>query len=549
VSSTAAPDWVTRTLAGLSLDQKIGQLLFLHDSDRVAVSGGWTDTVVRLVTSGRAGGIYPGPLQLRSPRQSAELNNRLQLLAPVPLLVSADLEAGLGYVMREGATDFPMQLGLGATRSAELVSQVAAVVAREASAVGINTYFGPVLDVNVNPRNPIIATRSFGESVELVTSLGLASLESAQRGGLLCCVKHFPGHGDTDVDSHRAMPTSLHSWERLVSVELAPFQAAFDRGARGVGSAHIAFPAVDPSAAPATISPAIMTDLLRRRMGFRGLVISDAMSMRAITQSYAPGEAAVLAFLAGCDMVLTIYGEEAYAGLSSAARDGRIPEDRIDESVQRVLLAKARSGLAAAARLVDLDAVDSRVGTPENLALAQEAARRAVVLLARGGLPLSRDPSSLAIVAQHPPANFRSPVASLVQAVRSRAPRAAVAELGAIPSEGELNEARERAASADTIVVAPVARVMADRPESGTVATGVVELIRQLSSDGKPVIVLVLGSPYILAQVLAPVAALCTHGDSAPGVEAGVAAIFGEFTPTGRLSATIPGLYPYGHGL
>jgi len=133
--------------------------------------------------------------------------------------------------------------------------------------------------------------------------------------------------------------------------------------------------------------------------------------------------------------------------------------------------------------------------------------------------------------------------------VRSRAPRAAVAELGAIPTEAELTEGRERAASADTIVVAPVARVMADRPESGTVAAGVVELIRQLSSDGKPVIVLVLGSPYILAQVPAPAAALCTHGDSAPSVEAGVAAIFGEFTPTGRLSATIPGLYPYGHGL
>jgi beta-N-acetylhexosaminidase len=523
----------------LSLEQQIGQLLWLHDTDRLAVRGGWSTTVERMVAEGRAGGLYPGPLQLLSPAQTAELNRRLQVLAPIPLLIGADLETGLGGVMAAGATGFPTQLGLGAAFSVDLAGRVAAALAREARAVGINTAFGPVLDVNSNPANPIVGPRSFGETPELVAALGQATIDAMQAEHLLACVKHFPGHGATDGDSHLDLPVVSRSLDQLAAVDLAPFRAAFARGVPAVMTAHVAFPALDPSGLPATLSPRILTDLLREELGFAGACISDAMSMAAITRSFSPGEASVRAFLAGCDLILTIYGEAAHAGLLAAARSGRIPEARLTQSVDRVLALKQR--YCRVGPTPPDPAALAVVGSALHRDLAREAAERAVVVLSDAGLPLAPRSRGVLAVLQNAPAGNPSPVPDLAEALRRRVAAADVLEVSQLPTPGELGQARERAAAADTVILAPLARVLASRGESGGQAAGFAELISWLRAAGKHVVVLVVGSPYLFGQLPPADAELCTHGDAPACLEAGVAALFGELRPTGRLAVTIAG--------
>ena len=336
----------------------------------------------------------PPFLYRNQPYEAAELLNRLQQESKLPLLIAADFERGVTMRLH-GATTFPHAMSFGATGKADYAEAFGRITAQEARAIGVHWNFFPDADVNSNPANPIINTRSFGEDPQQVGDLVVAYIRGARANGMLTTVKHFPGHGDTATDSHLSVAQVTGNRARLDSVELAPFRKAIAAGVDSVMVAHVTVPALEPDPnRVATTSPAIVTDLLKRQLGFQGIVVTDALDMAGLTRLYSDhiGRAAVDAFKAGSDLLLIPADLDAsYNAVLDAARSGEIASAQLDASVLKLLKAKASIGLNKA-RLVDVDALPSVVGKPENLALGQQIADDAVTLVRDNGklLPLKQ---------------------------------------------------------------------------------------------------------------------------------------------------------------
>src|SRR5262245_52855657 len=404
VAASPSPEerWVERTLRGMTVDEKVAQLLVPSVSGVFASTDSATyDEWRRLVRERKVGGVHvfggsealPAVLlnpsygtggsraRKSQPLETAALLNRLQREAEVPLLVTADFEGGVGFQV-EGATRLPRAMAMGASRDSDLVFRAAELAAREGRSLGVHVNFYPVVDVNNNPRNPIINLRSFGEDPALVGEMARAYVRGTHAGGMLATAKHFPGHGDTAVDSHLDMPTIDQPRARLDAVELPPFRAAIAGGVDAVMSSHIVLPALDPTpGVPATLSRPILTGLLREELGFDGLVFTDAMEMQAISDHFPPGEAAARAVQAGADLVLVPPDPEAaFRGIRDAVERGDIPREQLDRSVQRILRAKARMGLSRR-RDVDLMAIPAEVGGRRRAQTALDVAARGLTLV------------------------------------------------------------------------------------------------------------------------------------------------------------------------
>ena len=389
----AAARWVETTLKGMTSEQLVGQLLMgrLYSTYLSADHAEFEKlaALVRDVHLGgfcAFGGIEPvpqvmlnptyGPTILGQPLELAAILNRLQGVAAVPLLVASDFEHGVGMRV-SGGTMFPRAMAFGAAGDLGLVREAARIAAQEARAIGVHVNFAPVADVNNNPRNPVINIRSFGEDPGRVGAMVRAAVEGLQAGGVAATLKHFPGHGDTAVDTHLGLATVPHDRARLDRVELAPFRDGIAAGVAGAMVAHVEMPALDPAPGPATLSAPIVSGLLRRDLGFDGVIYTDSMLMDAVSKALPPGEAAVRAVLAGADVVLDPPDLRAtYAALNAAVASGRLTRARIEASARRVLSHKARLGLHLA-RTVNLDGVMTAVGTRAGADLARATAERA----------------------------------------------------------------------------------------------------------------------------------------------------------------------------
>ncbi|HEX8905896.1 MAG TPA: glycoside hydrolase family 3 protein, partial [Longimicrobiaceae bacterium] len=551
--------WVERTLAGLSLRGKVGQMVMPW------VSGGYaaddSPEMERLAAWVEREGIGGVVVSVGMPYSYAAKLNALQRRARVPLLVASDLENGPGMRMagiyafpyllpQGGGTDFPPLMGLGAVGSDSLAYALGRATADEARAVGVHVTFGPVLDVNSNPLNPIINTRSFGEDPALVARLGRAYIRGAREGGLLTTAKHFPGHGDAAEDSHLGLPAIQGDRARLDAVELAPFRAAVAEGIDGVMTAHIAAVGVlGKDAPPATLSPYFMTALLRGEMGFRGVLYTDALDMGGVVNRYGDAEAAVLSVEAGADVLLMPRDvHAAIEAVVAAVRSGRIPESRIDASVRRILIDKERAGLARS-RFVSLDSVDRRVGTRAHQELAREIARRSITLArdTQGLVPLAAGARRVLVVTY---AEANDPVSGLAFARALRQPGRVVvsARADARTSDAELAALRAGADSADVVVVAAFVSPLA---RSGVIgARGPLPaFVEDLSRAGKPVIAISFGTPYLLDAFPSVPAYLLAWGGEDVCQEAAALALLGQAPITGRLPVSLPPFYPRGHGL
>ncbi|MEJ2541740.1 MAG: glycoside hydrolase family 3 protein [Gemmatimonadota bacterium] len=394
----AGQAWIDRTLAMLDLRRATAQLIiqwmpgaYLSPTEEAF------QEPRRWVEEEQIGGIY---LSIGTPHVFAALSNELQARARIPLLVTSDLEDGgpgmrlnhsyalPGVVPQGGGTAFPPTMAVGATGSQAMARAYGRVTGREARAVGVHLNFAPVLDVNSDPRNPVIGTRAFGGTAGMVARLGTAYLEGLHEGRTLGTGKHFPGHGDTRTDSHETLPVVDGDAAVLAARELVPFRAAVDAGVDAIMTAHVALPGVlGPEAPPATLAPEILTDLLRGELSFNGLVVTDALEMAAVSERYGAGEAAVRALEAGADILLMPGDIGAVLdAVEAAVGEGRLTETRIRASVHRVLTAKARAGLHQD-RYVDLEAVDDVVGSGPHRAVADSVAARSLVLL--------RDPAAV----------------------------------------------------------------------------------------------------------------------------------------------------------
>jgi beta-N-acetylhexosaminidase len=573
--------WAASTLRRMTLEEKIGQMIMVwaHAQFLNVESPEYLQLCGQMRTYhvGGFGVTIPtdGGLLLKSqPLEAALLTNELQKESKYPLLFAADFERGLSMRL-SGATDFPAAMAFGAAGDRELVREFGRISASESRAIGIHWNWFPVADINSNPANPIINTRSFGEDPAQVGELVAAYIGGARSAGMLTTAKHFPGHGDTDTDSHLGLARTTASVERLNTVELVPFRVAIAAGVDSVMIGHISVPAIEPDPnRPASISPLVVTGLLKKQLGFHGLVVTDALDMGALMHAFSgtpaaiSGAEAVEAVRAGNDMVIIpadLGG--AYNGLLDAVKQGKITEQRIDESVLKILLLKASVGLNQN-RFVDLPNVAREVTRPESQALAQKVADRAVTLATDANrlVPLHAastapaqsvlQPSGIVTVVFADSSRGSDGDRTFVTELRKRIPHATVFNVdpaNAASISSDVLAAVKRAPRVIAVVESvPSPRRITQGHAQGSVGmdTGPSELLADIvKTAGANAVVVAFGNPYIGAGVAGIQTYLCTFSNTSASASSLAAALFGEIPIHGRLPVTIPGVAQRGTGL
>ncbi len=557
--------------ASLPLDERIGQL-FVVSANGVYMSDESKEfqTLRHHVVDNHVGGVV---LFRSNVYGAAVLVGRLQELAKIPLLVSADLEAGLGMRF-EDVMYGPWAMAIAATGEPALAERRALATAREARAIGIAQVFAPVADVNVNPDNPVINVRSFGEDPGQVSRYVEATVKGLKDGGVLATLKHFPGHGDTATDSHRSLAIVGADRPRLESVELVPFRAGIRAGAESVMIAQVSVPALDASPAPvlpnppkpvdavgenvevetkgtipASLSEPVVTGVLRKELGFKGLVVTDAMRMGGITSHFTAGEAAVRAILAGADQVLLSPDTDAaIAAVRDAVKSGRITEARLDESVARILDRKEKLRLYGR-RAPFLGGLAKVVDTPQIQAIEAEIARRSLTLVREqaGALPLKKNAKLLSLVVADE-ASLNGPAGPLAAELKARLPSVRTVRLDPRSTPEETASAVEAARAADVILVSLFVRTHSGLGKIAVPNAGRNALPPVLAL-GKPVVTVSFGSPYLLRNFPDLPTYLCAWGGQDVAQTAVVQALFGEAAIGGRLPITIPGLAKRGDGI
>ncbi len=552
--------WARRTLAGLTLEEKAGQLIMPWILGDFAPEGSAShDRVFEFIEKNKIGGVI---MSVGTPFEVAAKLNDLQSHSEIPLLVAADLETGAGFRMRGaihmpgnidlgGATDFPSLMAVGATGREELAYEMGRITALEARAVGIHVPFAPVLDVNNNPDNPIINVRSFGEDPASVARMGIAFIRGVQDNGAIATGKHFPGHGDTDVDSHVGLPEIRHDRARMDSVELRPFQEAIDAGMGAIMTAHISVPSLNGGVREAsTLSPLVLTTVLRDEMGFQGIVFTDAMDMSAISRRHNSGAAAVLAIEAGADVILmpaSVKG--AVDGMVAAVREGRISEERLDESVLRVL--ETKEGLRLNEnRLVAIDAIPRSVGIPAHTETADRIAQSSITLLKneRDLLPLAGTRSARVMSVSYRRTSDVLAGRFFNRGLRETYPRLTTVEVDA-DSPASLYQALSRRARDQQFVVVSTYVTSVNVSGSFTLPEELVDFVNDLKRIGVPHTVVSFGNPYLIRDFPEVQSYLLAWNGSESSQRAAARAMLGQAQIAGRVPTRIPPLYEIGAGL
>src|SRR5688500_9800510 len=576
VSSREALKWADKELGRMSIDQKIGQLIsvgvnatFLNQ-DREAFQ-----VVERQVEEHQVGGII---LFRGAVYESVFLVNRMQHLARYPLWISADLEAGAGMRF-EDTVNFPWNMAVGATGNPDLARRQGELTGRESRALGVQQVYAPVVDVNNNAANPVINVRSYGEDPADVARFSAAFTAGAQSAGVIATAKHFPGHGDTAVDSHRGLPEINVGRERLNAIELVPFRATIAAGVGAVMVAHIGLPQIDPTSVkplprekrigtidtdesgeiiaesasiPATVSP-VIGKILRDDLKFGGMIVTDALSMSGLTSYFNQDEAAVRALEMGADMLLKPADPDAaFRGVREAVRSGRLTEKRIEESARRLMAAKYDLGLVKQ-RLTPLDEIDQIVASREVGALAREIAEHAITLVRNDDnlLPLSKLKANarifnLAITN----GDDRSWIANQFTGAMNRSGRTIeTIVLDERSSELDVQKAIEKASGADIVIASLYGRVRSGQARSVGLPESGVRALSSLIANKRPIIGLSFGNPYLLQSFADLRTYLVAYGDMPSLQQAMARAVLGQIDITGRLPISLPGLYPRGTGI
>lgn len=518
------------------MDDLIGQLIWAFIMSRDDL-----EPVSQSVQEGRLGGVWLLPTEMRSAAETVTLVNWLQASSPVPLLVGVDAEAGLGLVMG-GATELPTAMALGAADDLELTQAAAIVTAAEAGACGINAIAAPVLDVNVNPANPIINTRSFGGDPDLVGRHGVAFIDGCLAGSpsparVMPIAKHFPGHGDTVTDSHLQLEVVDQPRHRLDGVELPPFRRAIDAGVPMLMTAHVAYRALDPDpTVPATLSSPILTTLLRAELGFNGAVVTDCMNMQAVARPFERGEAGVRAVEAGCDLILTDDWTGTFEAIHRAVRAGRISEDRLVESANRVRAVKKGLFGADLSRPLAISPEQAQisVGTPENADIARRIAAASITLL-HGMIPPAGERPL--IVATRMARRFGPMVEVQVRAALSALgwQQADVMMVDPEPDYAQIAAARERAEAAGWVALLHFNRVQSFDPEAVLTSDALLALARAVTEAGVPLTAVSMGSPYALPLFSTATAQVCSYSTCDASMRATLEVLMGATPAAGHL--------------
>jgi beta-N-acetylhexosaminidase len=575
-ASSKAIKWANEQLRKMSLEEKIGQLIsvgmnatFLNqDSDAYRA-------LKHQIEDNKVGGLilFRGPVY-----ESVILVNRMQELARYPLLVSADLEAGAGMRF-DDTVNFPWNMAVGATGNPDYARRQGEITAREARALGVHQIFAPVVDVNNNAANPVINVRSYGEDPAEVARYAAAFTEGAQAAGAIATAKHFPGHGDTAVDSHRGLPEINVGRDRLNSVEFVPFQASVNAGVGAVMVGHIALPQIDPTAVrplprnvktkpidtdengeiieekaamPATMSP-VIGNILRNDLKFPGIIVTDALSMSGLTIYFTQEEAAVRALEAGADMLLKPADvDAAFRGVVNAVKSGRITEQRVEESARKLLAAKYDLGLVDQ-RITPIDTIDRVVGSKDVMELATEIAEHAITLVRDEDklVPLRNlKPNARVFNLAVTNGDDRNWIANaFVSKLNRSGLKVETVVLDDRSSDQEVQKVVERAKAADLVIASLYGRVRSGQASSVGVPAAGASALSALIAAKSPIVGISFGNPYLLENFPGLRTYIVAYGDM-PALQNAVArALLGEIDFAGKLPISLPGLYPRGTGI
>ncbi|MFE9801819.1 glycoside hydrolase family 3 protein [Streptomyces goshikiensis] len=550
------PEQAARLLGRMSLEEKVGQLFVSRAYGHSATDPDPADaeknlaqfgvrTAAELVSRYHLGGViyFAWAQNTRTPHQIAELSNGLQRAAAatgagVPLLLSTDQEHGIIARIGKPATLLPGAMALGAGRSTDAARRAGRIAGTELASMGIRQDYAPVADVNVNPANPVIGVRSFGSDPRAVAGLVAAQVRGYQGAGVAATAKHFPGHGDTETDSHVGLPVMRHTRAQWEELDEPPFRAAVAAGVDAVMTAHIVFPALDPSQDPATLSHPVVTGILRERLGFRGVVVTDALDMAGVRQKYGDDRVPVLALKAGCDQLLNAPDLAlAQRAVLAAVAAGELSEARIEESVLRILELKARRGLFDDP-YTSAERVDAATGTAAHLAAADAIAAGTTTLLANPDKLLPLDPGAaprLLVTGTDPasPSGTTGPPTSVLARE--------LTTLGCRASAVAPARAVAAAPGHAAVLVCTYNVPDGESPQR--------TLVTELLATGVPVVVVAIRNPYDPARLPRCAAELATYSWTDVELRAAARVITGAARPAGRLPVPVPGRYPLGHGL
>jgi beta-N-acetylhexosaminidase len=568
--------WADKELRRMSLEEKIGQLISVGINATFLNQDNDAFKALRhQIVDNHVGGIilFRGPVY-----ESVVLVNRMQALARYPLLISADLEAGSGMRF-DDTVNLPWNMAVGATDNPDYARRQGALTAHEARALGVQQIYAPVADVNNNAANPVINVRSYGEDPVAVGRFVAAFVEGAQSNGVIATAKHFPGHGDTATDSHRGLPQIDVNRERLNAVELVPFRAAVSSGVGSVMTGHIAMPQVDSTAVvplprdiklkpidtdeggevvvengtmPTTLSP-IMNGILRRDLGFEGLIVTDAMSMSGLTLYFTQEEASVRAIEAGADLLLKPADPDAaFRGVREAVLKGRLREPRINESVRRVLAAKYDLGLLKQ-KITPLEAIDMNVAGNEAVELAREIAEHAITLV-------RNDDNLVPFTSLKPDARIfnlaitngddRLWVANaFIGAMAKSGRKMDTVVLDERSSDTEVEKALEGAKNADLVIASLYGRVRSGQARSVDLPGPGAKALATLLTNKSPIVGISFGNPYLLQSFPTLRTYMVAYGDMPSLQQAAARALLGQIDVTGKLPISLPGLYTRGTGI
>jgi beta-N-acetylhexosaminidase len=566
--------WADKQLKKMSIDEKIGQTLSLginaryYNQERENFK-----ELRRQVVENKIGGIilFAGPVY-----ESVHIVNRMQALAKYPLLISSDFETGVGMRF-DDTTNFPWTMAVGATGEPDLARRQGVIVAREARAMGVYHVFAPVADINNNPDNPVINVRSYGEDPQAVARFVTAFSEGLQAGGVLATAKHFPGHGDTAVDSHRGLPSIDHTRDQMEKTEFVPFRSLINSGIGSIMVAHIALPQIDSTeikplahpdpqieaesgaeliteatSVPSTLSSTIIGQILRKDMSFKGLVVTDALSMSGLTLYVRNTEGPARAFMAGADILLKpVDIDAAIKGMKEAVASGKITMARLDESVRKILAVKHHLGLVKN-RIAPLEEIDKVVSSNETQQLAEEIARKAITLVRDENhlIPLKNVENKKVFLLALSNGEDRSFVAaSLSASLRQGGVKLEVAVLDSRSTAEEARAALAKAEKADIVIAGLYGRVRSGAKNSTGLPEPGVEILKKLLKEEKAVLGISFGNPYFLSTFPNMKTYLVAYGDMTMLQRASGAAILGKQDITGHLPITLPGLAPRGTGI
>jgi beta-N-acetylhexosaminidase len=563
----AGRGWIPRTIAHMSLEEKVGQLFVtnVYGSQAHSVTQAEADanlkaygvrTPAEVVEKYHLGGViyFAWTNSVQNPAQITALSTDLQETAlesgaEVPLLVAIDQEQGIVTRIGPPATQFPGNMALGAGRSTEDTRTAARITGEELLAMGINQNFAPDADVNVNPENPVIGVRSFSSDPTLAADLTAAAVRGYQDDAdVASTAKHFPGHGDTATDSHFGVPLITHTRAQWEELDAPPFRAAIDAGIDSIMTAHIVVPSLDPSGLPATLSEPILTGVLREELGFEGVIYTDALTMEGVRAEFSDAEIAVGALRAGADVLLMPFEgtmDEAYGAVLDAVEDGTLSEDRIDESLRRILELKWYRGIVENP-IPDAELVDDVVGTAEHLAAAQAVTDRTTTVVTNDGV-LPVDPEGRRVLVVGPDATTTGVLSA---ALVARGAQVTTQVTGSSPSDAVIAGAVTAAADHDVVVA------LTNNAHAATAgAARVRALLTALGATETDLVAAALRNPYDVAHSTGVESWVATYSTKDVALESLARVLTGEVSPQGLLPVDVPAAgpgttaYPFGHGL